>query len=1549
MKKARWWILGLLLSPVLLTIDLAVLLYLPPVQRWMVSRVADAASEATGLTVTVDEVRLAFPLNLGIGGVQVVGTDSVTGRPDTLACVERTVVDVQLLPLLKGCVVINGLEVTRARIHTAGLIAAARVEGEVGRLSLASRGIDLVHQTIQLNGAQLEDCRLDIALNDSVPEDTTTTENRWRIMADSIVVQRTSLVLHTPGDTMQVRAGLGRLCVRQADLDLGTQIYKVGAVDWAQGTLRYDNRFAPMADGFDANHLSLDGIRLGLDSLFFHDTTMRLSFRRLQLKEQSGLAVVGLTGQFLMADGMVRLPLLQLQTPSSDVKLRLELPLSLMDEGSMDRMQLRLDAKLGRQDLMHFIGAMPQDFLRQWPYYPLAVSGLLSGNMTYMNVSDLALSLPTVCYAKAEGYVANGSHPELLRTKFDFQMETGNLSLITGLLPQDIRQRFRIPHGITAHGQVSAEGTRYAADMTLREGQGTVTAKGSLDAQRMAYAADVQVSRLNLHHFMPHDSIYNMSAAAHMKGQGTDVFSPRTVAQADVQLEGLELGTQHFDGARATLDLRQGVLHAAVDSRHALATGLVTLDALMSKQRLQATLATDLQHLDLYRLHLVEKPLTVGLCGHVDVNSNLQTTHYVNGTFNDLTIRDSVRVYRPRDITLFANLNPDTTEARLECGDFQVQLNAAGSYEQLAQSLTQVSDSVMAQMEHKVINQSAIRRLLPVMRLHVASQSDNPIANLLRIGMDVSYKDLHFDVETAPDVGINGDGYIHALVYDGVRLDTINLKLLQYKEQLAFHGQIRNNRRNPQFVFNTVFNGVVQERGASIGLRYYDDKNQLGVRIGAKAEMVDSGISIRLLPDRPTLGYKEFSLNTDNYIFLGADNRVKAHVNLVADDGTGVKVYSTDSDPDALQDITVSMNRFNLAGLTAVLPYAPRLGGLMEGDCHVIQHSSGHFSVVGNVAVNDMTYEGCRWGNVSTELIYLQKEDDAHAVEARLMKDDEEVGVLSGTYYNEGEGALDAVLQLERLPLDLVNGFVPDQLVGLEGFADGQLTIKGSLASPQVNGELMLENSWLVSVPYGMRLRFDDDPVRIVDSKLLLENFNVYAYNDNPLTIMGNVNFADPSNVTVDMRMRAVNYQIINAKENAKSEAYGKAFVNFMGRMNGGLDNLTMRGKLDVLGTTDMRYILRDSPLSTDNQLDELVKFTDFSDTTQTVVNRPDLTGFDMNLTMEVSKGAHIIAYLNADHSNYVDLTGGGTLRMTYSPADNLQLTGKYTLSNGEMKYSLPVIPLKTFVIQDGSYIEFTGDMMNPTLNITATEQTKATVTGSNGVGRSVVFSCGVILTRTLNDMGLEFTLDAPEDMQLHSELQAMGVERRGKLAVSMLTTGMYLSEGNTGAFSMNSALSSFLNAEINQITGNALRTLDLSFGLDNSTDASGNMHTDYSFKFAKRFWNNRLKVSVGGKVSSGSDYQSAAESVFDNVTLEYRLDDTANKYLTFFYDNNAYDWLDGYTQKYGAGFVWRRTLQSFGDIIRFRSGRTPLFAPRPPERTDSLRVDSVRVVNMKP
>ena len=1105
-----------------------------------------------------------------------------------------------------------------------------------------------------------------------------------------------------------------------------------------------------------------------------------------------------------------------------------------------------------------------------------------------------------------------------------------------------MQRDYRIPNGMSLSGRVKANGANYIADVVAQEGKGTLKLQGQFNADLMSYDAKVNVSNLNVNHFMPRDSIYTVTADINVKGQGTDFLSPRTRLMADAKIQRLRYGHWNLDNMDVVANVQNGHALADIDSRNPLINGKINVDALLNTKKLNATITTDLNGIDLYKMRLVDKPLAIGLCGHVDVTSDMKMTHYVSGLISDITVKDSVKTLRSEFVGLHINTTNDTTILRLQSGDFIVKVDGSGNYEQLLKQITVFSDSASAQYAKNIIDQPALRRLLPTLKIHVESKRENPLVTILK-SQDVDFKQLLFDMDTSPATGVNGNGYVHSLTYDDIRLDTINFRLTQRKERLSFGGQVRNNKRNPQFVFNALFDGVVQERGATFGVRYYDADNKMGARIGAQAEMLDSGLHFRLVPETPTLGYKLFKLNPDNYLFLGNNKKVKANVDLLAEDGMGVKIYSADSDPTALQDITISLNKFNLDEVTSVIPYMPRMTGMLQGDYHVVQDAQGHISVASDMAVRNMTYERSPIGNVSTELLYLQKGDSAHAVEARLMKDDIEIGFLSGTYYDVGQGSLDADLKLKHLPLNIVNGFVPDHLFGLQGYADGEMTVHGSLSRPHVNGEIYLDSSYVESVPYGVTLRFDNDPVRVVDSKLLLDNFTLYSYNENPLNIQGSVDFSDLDRMMIDVRMRARNFQVIGAKENPHSIAYGKAFVNVFASMRGPADNLNMRGRLEVLGTTDMAYILRDTPLTTDNQLDNLVKFKDFSDTTQVVVTRPSLTGFTMDMTLEVSNGAHIMAYLNADHSNFIDLMGGGTLRMSYTAADNLRLTGRYTLSNGEMKYSLPVIPLKTFTIQNGSYIEFTGDLMNPTLNITATERTKATVSGNNGVGRSVDFDCGVIITKTLKDMGLEFTLDAPEDMQLHSELQSLGVEQRGKLAVTMLTTGMYLADGNTQPFSMNSALSSFLNSEISSITGNALRTLDLSFGVDQTLDGTGQTHTDYSFKFAKRFLNNRLKVTVGGMVSSGAELQQRNSSFFDNVSLEYRLDDSANKYLSLFFQNNAYDWLDGYTQKYGGGFIWRRRLQRFTDIFRFKDTtpmmRRPLTTPRDSVKTDSIKV----------
>ena len=277
-------------------------------------------------------------------------------------------------------------------------------------------------------------------------------------------------------------------------------------------------------------------------------------------------------------------------------------------------------------------------------------------------------------------------------------------------------------------------------------------------------------------------------------------------------------------------------------------------------------------------------------------------------------------------------------------------------------------------------------------------------------------------------------------------------------------------------------------------------------------------------------------------------------------------------------------------------------------------------------------------------------------------------------------------------------------------------------------------------------------------------------------------------------------------------------------------------------------------------------------------------------------------------------------MTLTYDLQNDLQLWGRYTINKGTMRYSLMAIPLNDFQIAQGSYVEFQGNMMNPRLSINASERVRSTVT-ENSVPRNVAFDVGLALSRTLEDMGLEFTLQAPEDLTVQNQLTAMTPEERGRVAVTMLVTGMYVTDDTeaNGGYNYANTLNAYLQSAINEIAGKALSTVDVNFGIASGTSEVGTTTTDYTFSFAKRFWGNRISVIVGGKVSAGSDAVNNGQTIIDNIAIEYRLDKSASRYVNLFYDNEYESLLEGQVTKMGGGIVLRKKADKLSELFIFR------------------------------
>lgn len=152
-----------------------------------------------------------------------------------------------------------------------------------------------------------------------------------------------------------------------------------------------------------------------------------------------------------------------------------------------------------------------------------------------------------------------------------------------------------------------------------------------------------------------------------------------------------------------------------------------------------------------------------------------------------------------------------------------------------------------------------------------------------------------------------------------------------------------------------------------------------------------------------------------------------------------------------------------------------------------------------------------------------------------------------------------------------------------------------------------------------------------------------------------------------------------------------------------------------------------------------------------------------------------------------------------------------------------------------------------------------------------------------------------------------------------MLATGMYLSSNNSSGFSASNALNQFLQSEINNIAGKAFSSalkVDMSLGLEQNKREDGSTRTDYSFKFSKRFFSDRLNVVIGGKVSSGENNNQPSGAYIDDVSLEWRLDKGGTQYIRLFHDKNYDNLVEGELTENGAGVLLRKKVDKFSDLI---------------------------------
>jgi hypothetical protein len=1506
------WIGIILLIPIVFTVLISILLYIPPFQNFVLKKAVRYAGEAGGIQISVEKIRLSFPLHLSASGIEVVAPPS-----DTLLTLENLSVRVSPVSLLNKIVDIDTLSLNGLNLNTGTFIDGMVIKGVAGELA-GRASVYLTEEKARIDEIRLSRTSATLLIDSLSPLDSASVLPNWVLAIEKITLEDIRFNMQAPVETDTFRLGalIGKAGLADGEVDLGRQRYTARQFTLSESSFTYDGDGRKPVEGLDPAHIALDKLTIFAESLLYCDKEINAGIKHISMEERSGLAIVSLEGSVHSDSLQISIPGWLLKTPGSEVQLQATVPWSVLTDVSKGTMKVVLSASVSKRDLFTLLYKAPGAFVRSYPDSPLRIAVDVEGNLSALTFCRLQAELPGTLTVNAIGKA--GEVRDKIRRSADIRLQAQNREsgFLLKLLPPEQYGSFHIPSGIRLNSSMRLKDNEISARLFLTEANAKINAGARYNMTNEAYRIRLSADSLELLHFMPEDSVTWLAAVIEAEGQGTDVFSDNTWMSLKGKVDSVCYKNTAIRAIDLSGSLKEHQAQFELKSTDSLAVMDITLDGTLRKEKVQGMLIANVDNIDLYNLHLVKDTFATSFQLFAEAESDLRKNNKVDITLGNWEIATATQRFKPKTLTLHAQSAEDTTRLSFHTGDLGIVLTGNADPETMTRRLVTISEEINTQLkEDSTVNIAALRPSLPDMSLQIHAERDNPAYNILQ-QYDMGFSQFQLDAVASPEEGFRLDADLYALHRDTFLIDTVRASVRPDSAGLIWQMDVLKNRYMQQTPFTAQLKGSVKHNYMDAELLYVNNKNETGLLFGVRGAKEPDGIRLQFYPEQQILAFYKFSLNPDNYIRFKNMKEIDANVTFTAADNASFRLHTVDRGGD-FPEVHTELSQFNLKTVSDGFQL-PSMSGILSADIRYAP-SRETFMVVLDANVDTFSYQKGRVGGLMFSAVYLPLDNGDHQADVHFSRDEEEVATATAVYQSK-QDRINGDFTIANLPLQMVSPFIPDRMASLNGTLNGDMQLTGSAASPLMNGTVTFDSSAVYVDMAASSFRLDNKKITIKNSILSFDKYNLYAAGSNPFVINGTVDLTNLSHITADLRLGGNKMQLLDAKRTPGSLVYGKLYADLSTTLKGPVNALDVRGNIKLLGGTNLTYVMTESALTVQDRLKDLVTFTSFADTLIRMRRRQALPlgGMNMSMLMQIEPAVQLRVDLSPDRSSYAEVVGGGDLSFQYTSRGDMFLNGRYTFSEGNVNYALPVIPLKKFRIEQGSYVQWDGEMMNPQLNIKATERMRASAAAGEASPRMVNFDAGLTIQDRLNSMRLEFLLSAPDNRDIQNELAAMGPEERSKVALAMMITGRYIYGGGAGGMNLdvNGALNSFLTSEINNIAGDALKTVDISFGME-TYDDWGDTRRDFSFQFAKRFYNDRIRLMVGGKVSTSAEQDT--EPFLDNVSAEYRLDPSGTKNVKLFHERNYESLLEGEITKTGAGIMFRKKVRWLRELFDFR------------------------------
>jgi hypothetical protein len=1312
---------------------------------------------------------------------------------------------------------------------------------------------------------------------------------------------------------------------------------------------------------FDPEHIDIKELNSDIKYLKIVGDTLKAQLAHFSAKERSGFMVKELQAEVSVSPVASICSDLYLETNNSKISdyyaMHYQRFPDFTDYIAKVRMVGRLKkSAIDARDVAYFA---PQ--LRSLPLTIVTVSGLVDGTVAQLNGKDV---FATDGFSTIKGNFRITGLPDIDKTIFDFQngeiFTTGSSILkYAPVLKDNPSLNLKVLDYAYFSGNFKGLLSDFATQGTFKTNLGTITtdAKMKLPAKREAtYSGSISSQGFNIGRLFNQPLLGTTTFNAELEGASFDMdgikikaaskfrdFTFNGYVYKDIVADGT-FDNKRFDGKLLLNDSNIALgFYGSID---------------LSQKDLNINATANLLSSDLQALHFSNIPTT--LSADFDLNCSGKTIDDFIGAaklYNINLLRNAKRL----------DLDSINISSDIENGEKHIHVESNLLSAQVSGQflLTEIPNSMQYYLSKYLPNYIKSSGKI------AADQNINFMIRTREVNDLISaFSNSISGFDSATVTGnlntLNQTLTLDAAVPYG-KLSTIKL----YNTTLSGKGDFNRLRIKSSVQTFVVGNNVLNtslDLDAGIGndsLEYTIETKsdqQIGTaKLSGQAYASNDSLFMKLLPS-------EFFINNAKWEIPSGNTIVYAEKYLFIDNlklTSGLQSIAVSSDVSAAGiPLVVRASNIDigqLASLTAIADYQP--DGRINGELRVGNLFSNQL-ISANIDVNEAKFGADTIGRITLKGYY-----DA---EKQLLSLEKNSGVFNDKFLLTTEGnvsfdpknedQIDGAIKIENFPVKLLDPFLKGYASRLGGTINGDVKLKGTMDNPKLKGALDLLNI-VARVDYtGTLYTIPKGRVKVEDKTLTLDNIELLDVYKNTAVASGYLRFNRLSNPDMNIRLNTDQFEVVNLRDYENELFYGHVIAK---------TNFTIAGSV-----SDMRMTINATPMQKSNLYIPYNGAGDISTNTYISFKSYDKTGSAKPKKVRDKLSVRISAVLNTlmevslvldpMTGDQITATGTGNLSINVPANDDYSMFGTYNIEYGSYIFTFRQVLTKTFNINSGSSIAFSGNISNTRLNVNATYPTRGRLYDLldayevesmqrdnpkelDDARITQAINVQLRMQGTLASPDLSYEIELPERRSIgtvaYAKLSRINQSDKSALTnqvSALLFLGSFIpSQGISSTLAVSGAkntLGETLAGQASPVLTNALNKLlgdrnfqvlvqYRSYGQQLGTTTGGVAPTidsrdEVKVGIGKNYLNDRLKLQVGSSYDWGRPSSTATAGTTSNFNLagdfraQYLLTADGGVNLLGFRSSN-YDLFQGANiTRTGVGVSFRKSFDNFYEFI---------------------------------